>query len=259
MKLSSTAKSVRLSGLAALTAFGLIGATHAASVNLVTNGGFEQTTMTGSYQINQTNVTGWSNTVSGVGGRGYFNYVFFPGTADTTGALPSTNPDGSAFKLWGPNDGSNNGLTATSPAGGNFLAADGDSGYRAPITQMISGLVVGALYDLNFYYAGAQQNQRTGATTDAWQVSLGNQVQNTPTLNVASMGFSGWRSIDMMFTATSTQELLSFLAIGTPNGLPPMALLDGVSLTQVPEPGSLALLGIGLFGMMQARRKQKSA
>jgi hypothetical protein len=243
-----------LPSLLAIAGVGLSSGVYAAPIDLIANGGFETTSLSNSGQITQTNVSGWSNTV-GSGGRGFYDYIFFPGTADHQGAL---DPNG-YFKLWGPGTGSNNGLTATSPTGGNFLAADGDSQYNSPITQIVTGLTIGQTYDLSFYYAGAQQSNRTGVTTEAWQVSLGNQTQSTPTLTNANHGFTGWQQIDMLFTATSAQELLSFLAIGTPNGLPPMSLLDGVSLKQVinvPEPGALTLVGLGLLGMGAVRRKK---
>jgi hypothetical protein len=69
------------------------------------------------------------------------------------------------------------------------------------------------------------------------------------------MGFTGWMQNGFTFTATSTQETLSFLAIGTPNGQPPFSALADVSL-QVPEPGSLTLLlaATGLGFMLRRRR-----
>jgi hypothetical protein len=238
-----------LAGTFAIACLAAYGTVCAAPVDLIVNGGFEQTTLTNSGQITQTNVTGWSNTASG--NLGHFNFVYFPNTADQQGALVA-DPNPWYFKLWGPGTGSNNGLPASSPTGGNFLAGDGDSQFRAPISQLVTGLTIGSTYDLHFYYAGAQQQGKYGATTESWQVGFGNDVQSTPILNDVSMGFTGWRQIDMLFTATSTQQLLSFLAIGTPNGLPPISLLDGVSLTQVslvPEPASLALMALGLLGL----------
>ena len=71
-----------------------------ATQSYVVNGSFETTTNgTGQLGYN-TNATGWTNVVNG-GVDGY-NFLFAPGTADTTGA---TGVDGN-IKLWGPGDGS---------------------------------------------------------------------------------------------------------------------------------------------------------
>jgi hypothetical protein len=56
------------------------------------------------------------------------------------------------------------------------------------------------------------------------------------------------------FTATAATELLSFLAIGTPNGVPPFSLLDGVSMTAIPEPSSSLILAAGCAAMAGVRR-----
>lgn len=237
--------------LAVFAAFAALtcGAANATPLNLVVNGGFETLTK-GAGQIDAiTSATGWTST-------GY-NFVFASGTADTVGA---TGTYGN-IKLWGPGSGSANGLT-NSPAGGNFLAADGAYQTQA-VKQTISGLVVGQKYDLSFYWAGAQQAGYNGINSEQWIVSLGNQTISTALVQNASHGFTGWMQEKFTYTATSTTEVLSFLAFGTPTGVPPFSLLDGVSLTaQVPEPSTVALFVAGLAlvgGASRLRRRNGKA
>ena len=214
------------------------------------------TSISGSYQFGTgfesggvpvDTVTDW--TTSG------YNFVFQSGTAATTGATGSSGN----VQLWGPGNGSSNGLPASSPAGGNFIAADG--AYEvAAISQTIVGLLPGKVASLTFYWAGAQQSGFTGATTDQWEVSLGSQTQYTPVVDLTSEGFSGWTTETMTFTPTSSTEVLSFTAIGTPSGVPPFALLDGVSLTEVPEPATWALMVSSLTILVfYVRRRRKAA
>jgi hypothetical protein len=238
--------------LAVLAAFAALtcGAAHAAPLNLVVNGGFETTTNGAGQIINgYTTATGWTST-------GY-NFVFAAGTADTKGA----NGTYGNLKLWGPGTGSANGLT-NSPVGGNFLAADGAYQTQA-IQQTISGLVVGQKYDLSFYWAGAQQSGYNGLNAEQWIVSLGNQTISTALVQNSSHGFTGWMEEKFTYTATSTTEVLSFLAHGVPNGVPPFSLLDGVSLkAQVPEPSTIALFFAGLAvvgGASRFRRRNDKA
>jgi len=205
-----------------------------ARANLVTNGSFELTT-NGNGQLGyNTNALDW--TVTG------YTFIFAPGTADTTGAPGSIGTD----YLWGPGNGSPNGLT-TSPDGGNFVAADG--GYDpGPISQTLNGLTIGNPYTVGFWWAGAQSRPGTGPTTEQWQVSFGSQTQDTPIVSNASEGFTGWTYESMNFTASATSDVLSFLAAGTPTGEPPFSLLDGVTVN-VPEPScTLLLAGVGVVG-----------
>jgi hypothetical protein len=220
-----------------------------ATTSYLLNGSFEQTT-NGTGQLTYNTVaTDWVSGTSGTN-DGY-NFLFAPGTADSTGA---TGADGN-LKLWGPGDGSANGLPATSPDGGNYIAADG--AYEvAAISQTLSGLTPGDYYAVTFDYAGAQQSGFTGVNTEGWQVSLtGDATQDTPILSNTSEGFTGWRSETMYFLATTANPVLSFLAVGTPSGEPPFSLLDGVTVT--PEPATSALIGLGLLGIPLAAQYLK--
>ena len=250
-----------------LTVAGLFLATasaHAAAPELITNGGFEQTTLTNSAQFT-TQVTGWSNAVTtGYTGYGY-NFLIKSGTADTSGFTSLYNNHDT---LWGPSGGvnaanySNNGMTAASPTGGNYILADGGSGFRGAISQTVGGLTTGTAYQLTFDWATGQFAGYSGDTKEAWGVTFGNATQSTETISTVSHGSTPWHTATMNFVATSSQQVLSFLANGTPNGEPPTLLLDNVSLkasTNVPEPASMAVLATGLAAIGFVKRRRNKA
>ena len=174
-----------------------------------------------------TNATGWSVPSP----NGSYAFVFAAGTADVGGS----NGEYGGVSLWGPNNGSANGLPATSPDGGNFVALDSAFQVGA-LSQTISGLTPGDTYAVSFYWAGAQQYGFTGPTIDNLTVSLGSSSMTTNTVNLASHGFAPWTQVTFDLKADSTSDVLSFLALGGPAGVPPFALLDGVSMQSVPEP-----------------------
>ena len=247
MKTNKMMAMVATAGLAA----SLAGSAHA---QLVTNGGFETTTHGGGQMGYNTDASGWTT-------NGY-NFIFTAGSADNPGV---TGQYGN-LKLWGPNTtptSSANGLPASSPTGGNYVGADGAYQVGA-ITQTINGLAAGHAYAVSFDWGAAQQAGFDGKTTDQWVVKLGNDTQSTSIASIASHGFSGWKHQTFNYTATSSSEVLSFLANGTPNGVPPFALLDGVSMIATPEPSPLVSLFVGGLGLaviirLRARAKKSSS
>jgi hypothetical protein len=149
-----------------------------------------------------------------------------------------------------------------SPDGGNFIAEDGDSNFSGPISQTMNGLVVGQNYKVSFYQAAAQLLGYTGPTTEQWQITLDGDTQLSALMTNPSQSSQPWTQQTLTFTANSVSEVLSFLAVGTPAGDPPDALLDGVSFTSTaaPEPAALMLTGVGLiltfFVVRRQRRKR---
>lgn len=221
--------------------------TGARAVPVIVNGNFETTSLTASAQMSTSNVSGWSTS-------GY-NFLFFPGTATTTGA--ATVQYGQLYLGGGTTAGVSNYFPASSPDGGNFLAADGDFGV-APITQTVTGLTAGLKYSLSFYWGAAQQKGYAGTTTEQWKVSLGSELYATPVVTNPNQGFSGWFAQTFTYTATSASQVLSFLAVGTPSGAPPFVLLDGVSIMAVAEPASwmtLVVAVVSIVGVAHLKRR----
>ena len=241
---------------AALVAFAALSFGHVAkadSINLVTNGNFDQTTYTTNNQFGTPyggqGVTGWT------GGSGY-QLFFFGGKAasDSANSQYDSGYDTGLEKFYT--------VGAGSPTGGsgNFVALDGDAsvGGGGTISQQINNLTIGQTYQVSFTWGAGQLQSRSGATIQDMQVSLGGQSFSTASVSVASQGFSGWMQQTFTYTATSTSETLSFLGQGSPTGLPPIVALDGISMTAVPEPTSVAIFAIGLAALGFAYRRQRA-
>jgi hypothetical protein len=260
----------------------------AQSAELVTNGGFENTTtaphanaQNGAGELTwNTNLADWTNDTEPPLNQYGFNIL---GTASDFTAGVNTEYGANNFQL-------SNSVT-NSPDGGNFLAMVGALQDKdAGISQVLSGLTPNDQVIVTFYVAAAQQVEYLfkDATTEGITVSLGGEKQNYDITGPGSsysgvgqngtgtgtylpaQGFSGWQQVTMSFTPTVSNPSLSFLAYATPFGAPPFVLLDGVSATNVspvsptvntvpfefsPEQGFL--LGVPLFLGLRRLKKRK--
>lgn len=194
-----------------------------------------------------------------------------PGTATDVCGSRRAAFAGRSFQAGGP---------GPSPVGGNFVSIDGDPAVTDSIYQTLDGLVVGQSYDVSFWQAAAQFLDGSGDTTERWDVSLGGTINlitgnfdngvhllsslmvNLNDPNNPNDGFHAWEKQTLRFKVTGgnpgdvTSQVLGFFALGTPGLEPPIVLLDGVSITAVPEPETYALLGIGLLGIVAVLRQQ---
>ena len=275
MRKSSNRQIVK-SFVVALTVTALVGGMPAAvslagPMELVVNGSFEDTT-NGANKFWGTAAQGGSEATGWTGGAGAtpIQAIYTATGATTVGAVQFFS--GTSFTqtvgLWD---------SSASPDGGNYFASDSAPENSQPLSQTISGLTAGHQYELTFDYAASQfhlfgTSYWTGATQSSWYFNLGatslvhgqdlTGIAQTQVLAIPSQGFSGWYTETYDFTANTASEVLSFLAASPSTGLPPVALLDGVSLVDVtpsavPEPSTFALAGSALFigGIVALRRR----
>jgi hypothetical protein len=235
----------------ALAAAGALACGSAAqATEFVVNGHFDQDTLGTAHEFGASHdgqtLVGWTSADSNA-----FNLYFPVGTA--TGPTDADTRFGEHGQFLHVLPGN------ADPDGGPFVALDGDESYNGALTQEIHNLVVGKQYNLTFFWAAAQYADRTGDTTDQLEVSLGGDTFFTSVINNPSASASNWFTVHHTFTATGADEVLSFLSHGTPSGLPPVALLDGVSLTGgVPEPAAWALMLIGFGGLGATLRRRRA-
>jgi len=128
------------------------------------------------------------------------------------------------------------------PYDGNYYALFGGSGDS--INQILA-TTPGATYDINFWI-----NDKYGSSDFVvnWNSTI---LSELPTTYNSGLANNGWVNFDFQVTATSASTDLAFIdKSGIAFGL------DAVSVTPVPEPGTLALAGLGSLGLLALRQRR---
>jgi hypothetical protein len=271
---------------AMLVAIVAAGDVQADPVLNVTNGMFTKysgvTPGTSGDNFQNVNPDGW------VGGGG----LIFVTTANGTKQIGVNDPN-LYLQVYGPTP--NQTASPTNPIsnpipGSNFVEADGNPDFENSFSYtQLSGLTKNQEYQISFWVAYGQQTGFTGDMTNQWIVGLGKQgsqftftsngngtdsyhysdpngsVTTTPLTSVKSGHFSGWSQVTVFLTADAPDDVLTFLAWGN-NGstinVPPIAFLDigaNGDVTATPEPASLSLMVIGMFGVGAYRLRRRRA
>jgi hypothetical protein len=131
------------------------------------------------------------------------------------------------------------------------LNADPNIGDLFTLYQVFN-TVIGQTYDYSFAYR-ARQND-----SEEFNFFVGDSSivpQDATSFLINDHTTSQWDLFTGSFTALSTESQIFFSSTNTGTF---GNFIDDVNVTAVPEPGTLALFGLGLAGLCASRRRQKA-